>query len=371
MKRTSENWHPKTGAMTRQRKFATRIHSRLWCRKPARMPIVFVFMLACVLAFPQVSQADEWNEGPLNCSMSIDLPHSPGQNKPEDVPTALPKGKRLVLKDGTFHLVRSYERLPDPNHPASSGRVRFYSVERSAWEEIPADLVDWEATRKAELEEAERRRLSMEKLKAFTAAQQSSNIDVDSSIEVAPGVFLPDAEGLYVVQGRVVIPLAQAAADLKIDKGRVLAQVLSPIPIVPTRHKIQIAGKRATLRLVPAQGEKLAYPEFYIRVSLPEESRESASTEAEPNLELVGAQVKGDYRILELLSTYVTGETEKKRNSITVERWKVARRVYRLTVQQGLEAGEYVLAEILPEGMNLYVWDFGVDPAQGSFPQKR
>jgi len=302
--------------------------------------------------------------------MSIELPYLQEQNKPEDLPTVLPKGKKLVLTDGTFHLVRSYERLPDPNNAAGPGRVRFYSVERSAWEEIPADLVDWEATRKAELEEAERRQQSLERLKAFTAAQRTSNIDVDSSIEVAPGVFLPDSEGLYVVQGRAVIPLAQAAADLKIDKGRVLAQVLSPIPIVPTRHRIQIAGKRATLRLSPTQGEQLAFPEFYLRVSVLEQGRESTSVETEPNLELVHAQVKGDNRILELLSTYVTGETEKKRNSITVERWKVARRVYRLTIQQGLPAGEYVLAEILPEGMNLYVWDFGVDSPQQSSPRK-
>ncbi len=323
------------------------------------------FGLLQAFPMPLLQAVQEWTPGqappPTLNSLAASHRQGQGQTKPEDLPSALPKGKKLILTDGTFHLVRSYERLPDPNNPAAPGRVRFYSVERSAWEEIPADWVDWEATRKAELQEIERRQSSLERLKALKAAEQTANIDVDSSIEVAPGVFLPDAEGLYVVQGRAVIPLAQAAADLKIDKGRVLAQVLSPIPIIPTRHRIQIAGRQATLRLAAAQGEKRAFPEFYLRISVPELSRESSSAEAEPNLELVRAQVKGDHRILELLNTYVTGQTEKKRNSITVERWRVARRVYRLTVQQGLEAGEYVLAEILPEGMNLYVWDFGVD----------
>ena len=292
------------------------------------------------------------------------------QSRPEDLPAVLPKGKKLILKDGTYHQVRSFERLPDPANPSGPGRVRFYSVERSAWEEIPADLVDWEATRQAELEDAQRRQASIEKLKAAAAAERVANIDVDSSIEVIAGIFLPDAEGLYVVQGRAVIPLARATADLKIDKGRVLAQILSPVPIVPTRHKIQISGKRATLRLTPPTGETLVHPEFYIRVSAPEESRPGRSVDEEPNLELIRAQVKGDSRLLELLNTYVTGETETKRQSIIIERWKVARRVYRLTVQQGLEPGEYVLAETLPEGMNLYVWDFGVDPAPGASLRK-
>src|SRR5260370_666987 len=40
-----------------------------------------------------------------------------------DVPAPLPRGKRLVLKDGRFEVVRSYEKQGD--------RVRFYSLERS------------------------------------------------------------------------------------------------------------------------------------------------------------------------------------------------------------------------------------------------
>ena len=51
----------------------------------------------------------------------------------------------------------------------------------------------------------------------------------------------------------------------------------------------------------------------------------------------------------------------EKRNTISIQRWEIARNVFRFTLSQSLEPGEYVLAEILPEGMNLYVWDFGVD----------
>ena len=53
---------------------------------------------------------------------------------------------RLYLKDGTYHMVREYQVQAD--------RVRYYSLERSDWEEIPIDLVDLKRT---ESEAAERR----------------------------------------------------------------------------------------------------------------------------------------------------------------------------------------------------------------------
>ena len=260
-----------------------------------------------------------------------------GKDQQQEIAVPLPKGKKLYLTNGNFHIVRSYERKGD--------RVRYYSVERSAWEEIPADMVDWEATRKAEAEEAQRQQQLVEKMRATDAAERTADLDVDASIELAPGVFLPDNEGLYVVEGRTVVPLEQASADLKLDKKRLLTQILVPIPVVPTRHKVQLAGKRATLRLNTAQ------PEFYFRTA---EARE-------PEMELIRAQVKGDARLLEFLSTQITGQQTARRQAISIERWKAARGVYRFTLSQPLEPGEYALVEILPEGMNLYVWDFGVD----------
>src|SRR5882762_11316355 len=63
------------------------------------------------------------------------------------IPVPLPKGKKLVLADGTFQLVREYSVQGD--------RVRYWSVERSDWEEIPTTLVNWDATHKAEAEQAQ------------------------------------------------------------------------------------------------------------------------------------------------------------------------------------------------------------------------
>src|SRR5690348_18374008 len=57
---------------------------------------------------------------------------------------------KLYLKDGTYQIIREYK--------VESDRVRFYSTERSDWEEVPLEMVDLKRTeteataRKAELE---------------------------------------------------------------------------------------------------------------------------------------------------------------------------------------------------------------------------
>jgi len=73
---------------------------------------------------------------------------SPSSKAPRDeaaariaAPASLPRGKKLVLTDGSFQLVRNYEKTGE--------RVRYFSVERGAWEEIPAAMVDWDATKKS------------------------------------------------------------------------------------------------------------------------------------------------------------------------------------------------------------------------------
>ena len=48
----------------------------------------------------------------------------------------LARNHRLILKDGNYQMVRKYEVAGD--------RVRYLSLERNEWEELPYDLVDWD-----------------------------------------------------------------------------------------------------------------------------------------------------------------------------------------------------------------------------------
>ena len=253
-----------------------------------------------------------------------------------DVPNAQPRGKKLFLTDGSFQKVRSYERKGE--------RVRYYSIERSAWEEIPATMVDWEATRKAEAETASLDAKIAEKKKEVEVARIVAEVDADASLEVAPGLFLPDPPGMFVLEGRNFRSLPIVGADVKRDKGRLVTQIFVPIPI-DSRFNGLLPGEHSTFRINAGQ------PEFFIRTT----------DGHEPEIELIQAKVKSGAREVARISTNIVGQKSENRNAISIERWKLAKGVFRLTLSQALTPGEYVFAEFSQEGMDLGVWEFGVD----------
>jgi len=274
-------------------------------------------------------------------------PAGPPSSSGDVVPVPLPQGTRIFLKDGQYLLAREYKVQGD--------RVRYWSVERSSWEEIPTQLVDWDATHKGEAEDVATKKQIDDKLQEIAQHERAASLDIDTSIEVAPGVYLPDDAGFYIVADGKVTSLSQDLADSHLSKKRLLVQVLSPVPVIPSKHNVDLKGAHAALRIHDAR------PEFYFRTA----------DQREPNVALVRAQVHaGSRRITEISTLAVTGQSHSKENQVSLERWLIARGTFRYTLAKKLGPGEYAFVEnVLDQGIDLYVWDFGVD-APGTAPPK-
>jgi len=250
---------------------------------------------------------------------------------------AVPHRMKLMLKDGSFELVREYHIEGD--------RVRYYNLDSSQWEQMPAALVDWDATKKVEAEDQQHEAAILANVEKQEQERNATTLDIDASLEAAPGVFLPSGIGLWSFDGHTMVALNQAEIDSKLSKGHFIEQVMVPVPIVPTRHNISIKGEHAKMRIRTAQ------PEFYIRTA---DGRM-------PDLKLIHAKIHGGSRNLEHVDELFNEQWESG-NTVPMQRWEVAKGVYRFTLGEPLAPGEYVLAEVLQnEELSFYVWDFGFD----------
>ena len=263
----------------------------------------------------------------------------PAASEQQATAPAMPRGKKLMLKDGTFQLVREYHVEGD--------RVRYYSIEQMGWEEIPESLVDWDATKKVGMDEAKHDVEVIAKARTTDTARNAEPLDIDASIEIAPKVFLPPGNGLFEFDGKAIYPLSPADPDIKYSMTQRLKQVLVPIPIVPTRHTVSLDGERSKFRM------RSDSVEFYMRTA----------DGHEPNLDLIRAKVHGGKRSLENLDQLFGQKAASGRIMLPMLRWEFARGVYRFTIYHALDPGEYALVETIESGgSNVYIWDFGVDP---------
>jgi hypothetical protein len=254
------------------------------------------------------------------------------------IPAPLPKGKKIILKDGSFQIAREYSVEGD--------RVRYWSVDSSQWEEIPASLVDWDATHKSEAEQAARDTELKAKIRASALAQRTKDIDVDLSLEIKPGLFLPDDVGFYALdRNNSIRVMKQSTAEVKRSTGREVEKILSGVQLIPSKATMDIPGERAAIRLSTAE------PEFFMRTV----------DRREPRFRLLRAQVKGGHRLIDSVSIHFTGEEKHNTTDIEIQTWVPATGVYRYTVDERLEPGEYAFVEMTADGINGYVWDFGVD----------
>ena len=154
---------------------------------------------------------------------------------------------KLYLKDGGFHLVREYQVRTD--------RVRYYSVERSQWEEIPLDLVDLKRT------EAEDRGAPGPTCRREQGGCRRGNAQHEIRAEVAK---IPRDPGVYYVEDNAVKSVKVGESKVHTNKGRSVLQVLSPIPAVSGKATLELDGLHS--QNIFGNREQ----EFYIQLSAEE-----------------------------------------------------------------------------------------------------
>lgn len=236
---------------------------------------------------------------------------------------------RLYLKDGNYHAVREYQVEGD--------RVRFYSVERSEWEEVPANLVDLKRT---ETERHERQE-AIQKEAAEIAAEDKFERERREERE-----RVPVEAGVYFVEGKQIKTLKQAESKAVNKKSRWLLKRLAPIPVVSGKTTVELEGEHSASVMTSSR------PEFYMRL------------DREENFGIVKMTLKKGGRVVQEWEIVpVTNEVIEKEQDIPIFRKQVDDGLYQIWPQQPLDPGEYAVIEYTAGKRNIQTWDFACQPA--------
>jgi hypothetical protein len=78
----------------------------------------------------------------------------------------------------------------------------------------------------------------------------------------------------------------------------------------------------------------------------------------------VQGQAKENKRVVGAIKIAVYGKVSQEQNLVPTTAERLTGGWVKVTPKEPLAAGEYAVAEMLgKDGMNLYVWDFGVNPS--------
>jgi hypothetical protein len=269
--------------------------------------------------------------------------------------------KRLILKDGSYQLVTKYE--------VKGERVRYYSAERGEWEELPKSLVDWTATEKYEKDRAAG--VASPEAAALDKELEAERKEEDArSPQVAPGLRLPDDGGVLLLdtfQGQPQLDEIQQSGGKvnKNMKGNILRATINPI--ASAKQTVELPGAHAKIQ------SHVTRPVVFVNIA---SDSEASSNPSEPGskgegaldpqrFKIVRMQTKEGKRIVGAIKIAVYGKVSQQQNLVPTESEVLPGSSWvKITPASALSPGEYAVVEMLgKEGMNLYVWDFGVDPS--------
>ena len=265
---------------------------------------------------------------------------------------------RLVLKDGSYQSVSKYEIKGD--------RVRYYSSERGEWEEVPKSLVDWDAT-----EKYEQGRLSGASSPEAAALDKELEAEMKAeearSPEVAHGLRLPPEGGIFLLDTFQDQPqlneLQQSGGELnKNTKSNILRAAINPL--ASAKQTIELPGVRAKVQ------SHTGVPVIYVNIDQQGTTGGTQNATAEPpplpaaeRFRIIRAEVKNGKRIAGGIKIAPYGKVKADERFVPTTVTEMTGGWFKVNPSQPLPTGEYAIAEMLgKEGMNLYVWDFGVNP---------
>ena len=265
---------------------------------------------------------------------------------------------RLILKDGSYQSITKYE--------VKGERVRYFSAERGEWEEVPKSLVDWDATEKYQ-----------QGLTTGAAAPEAAELDKELEAErklaeartpeVAPGLRLSDEGGVYLFDTfenqPQLVEIQQAGSDLNQHlKKNILRSAVNPL-----------AGARQTIEIPEGHAKVQAHtgmPAVYVNLEVGAGAPGSAAIPGDPpplpandRFKIIRVQTKGGKRVAGAVKTTVTGKTTTDERFVATTITTMTGGWAKITPVEPLANGEYAVAEMVgKDSMNLYVWDFGVNP---------
>ncbi len=283
---------------------------------------------------------------------------------------------RLILKDGSYQMVRDYQVVGD--------RVRYLSQERGEWEELPSELIDWDATKKWEKEHAD-----LVEEDTSPAMKEAETIDKEESEEraqqnarmpkVAEGLELPDEDGVYVLDTFHGMPelVELVPTDLSMEtKSKKGVAVLNPI-----------AAKTASLEMEGAHARVHLHvndPAIYLSLGVDDEKEpvlthpitvntggakavnggKHGAHSVQSGFAIVRVDERQAVRIVGAVHMSPTGTVTQDENTVAAKvELLPGKHWMKIVPDQNLSIGEYALVEILsPSDISESVWDFRVDP---------
>jgi hypothetical protein len=290
---------------------------------------------------------------------------------------------RLILKDGTYQIVRTYEIVGE--------RVRYISVERGGdWEELPTSLVDWEATRKWERDHA-----SQPAEEASPAMKEAEDLDKEEAAEreeqkarmpeVAKGLELPDEDGVFVLDTFEGTPELVELVPTELNANANTKHGLSTLnPLAGQKASLELEGPHAKAHL------HVNDPAIYLSLNVPDTAepvlshpitvatggakevagRKHGAHSTSSGFAIVRVDERKALRVVGAIHMSPTGKLTQEEDVIPAKVEVLpGKRWLKIAPAQPLLIGEYALVEIVSASeINQSVWDFRVDPRSGDNP---